>query len=205
MYRLRVDPLATKGTAEHRVLWLEPSRSEEAFEARSAERVPTWRGHRHSCVTVKLQETDWTLAGCKIVHGPVQIQVLQDHYSSIGRCDLQTHSSKITFQPSNLRMRLSSCFTVLMICVCAATCLLLLPIYRHDEVTLQLYRVASQQPSARHHFKETEGVLCIPPFQLWQMEEAQLGCTGPCCRSGQCYHPTEEPVSHVLCMLRNTK
>lgn len=81
--RFRVDPLATKGTAEHRVLWLESSRSEETFEARSAEGVATRRGHRHSRVTIKLQETDWTLAGCEIVHGPLQIQVLQDHYSSM--------------------------------------------------------------------------------------------------------------------------
>ena len=68
VYCFRVDPFAAKRTAEHGVLWLGSSRGEEAFEARSAERVPARRGHGHSRVAIKLQETNWTLAGGQIVH-----------------------------------------------------------------------------------------------------------------------------------------
>ena len=78
VYGFRMDPLATERTAEHRVLWLGSSRSEEAFEAWPAERVSARRGHRHSRVAIKLQETDWTLTGRQIVHSLIQTQVLQE-------------------------------------------------------------------------------------------------------------------------------
>lgn len=209
MYSFRVDPFAAKRTAEHRVLWLGSSRGEEAFEARSAERVPARRGHGHSRVTIKLQETNWTLAGGQIFHALLHLcrykyYKTANHWLKRSAPQCSPRCSLIPASYTSIRWHVRITYHVCdpprvsplafvktsYECCCQ---------HRPDQVTLRLYCADYQQPRARPHLEEVEGVLYISPFQLQQVEEAELGCTGPSFSDGQCYHQAEESVRLVLC------